>query len=360
MPNAACHGDIGNVRPAWASDRWRQPCRTPNLVRSGHGQLSQQMGIDLVARCRFRRVWLAIKGLDAHPLHADRHMQPPNCEALLPQKPLHHPATRKRILHVQLVDPAHQFEIIFADGARLVIQTARLIPSRSAWRLRLKAWSRSVISLRSATDRPSRALCRAFAAPPGPRSLQIQKIILQRQLANLRVQRSDIDLRLFRRFGLVVEDIRHAVEDLILPLLDLVRINIELRRMFAHRLVTLQSRQRDFVLESRAVVPSWSSCHLRSVVPATLPDKERKIHLSQLFRFVGPILSAHSLRSYSPPRAYRSERVSWAVWTDLSKMKVATKATMDRKFLAVFSQRSATRLKRLSFPIICSMRARPW
>jgi len=39
--------------------------------------------------------------------------------------------------------------------------------------------------------------------------------------------------------------------------------------------------------------------------------------------------------------------------------KAAARATMDRKFLAVFSQRRATRLNRFSFPIICSMRARP-
>ena len=41
------------------------------------------------------------------------------------------------------------------------------------------------------------------------------------------------------------------------------------------------------------------------------------------------------------------------------KIKVAAIETIDRKFLAVFSHLSATRLKRLSFPIICSMRALP-
>lgn len=44
-------------------------------------------------------------------------------------------------------------------------------------------------------------------------------------------------------------------------------------------------------LECGAVVPSGSSCHLHSFVPATLPDQERKIHLTQLFRFLGPPLS---------------------------------------------------------------------
>ena len=40
-------------------------------------------------------------------------------------------------------------------------------------------------------------------------------------------------------------------------------------------------------------------------------------------------------------------------------MNAAARATKELKFLLVFSQRRAMRLKRLSFPIICSMRARP-
>src|SRR4051794_28341239 len=47
-----------------------------------------------------------------------------------------------------------------------------------------------------------------------------------------------------------------------------------------------------------------------------------------------------------------------AVWTDLTMMRPRAKATKDPKFLLVFSQRSATRLKRLSLPTSCSMRAR--
>lgn len=53
------------------------------------------------------------------------------------------------------------------------------------------------------------------------------------------------------------------------------------------------------------------------------------------------------------------EYTAYAVWMDLNKMKVAASTTIDRKFRAVFSQRRATRLKRLSLPIICSIRIRP-
>ena len=46
------------------------------------------------------------------------------------------------------------------------------------------------------------------------------------------------------------------------------------------------------------------------------------------------------------------------MWTNLIKQRPAAKLTIDRKFRSVFSHRSATRLKRLSRPTPCSMRAR--
>lgn len=47
------------------------------------------------------------------------------------------------------------------------------------------------------------------------------------------------------------------------------------------------------------------------------------------------------------------------MWTELIKMKPAERATKDAKFRLAFSQRRATRLKRLILPTACSMRARP-
>ncbi len=47
------------------------------------------------------------------------------------------------------------------------------------------------------------------------------------------------------------------------------------------------------------------------------------------------------------------------MWTDLIKMKAQARARREAKFLAVFSQRNAMRLKRLTLPTACSMRARP-
>src|SRR4051794_16424511 len=51
-------------------------------------------------------------------------------------------------------------------------------------------------------------------------------------------------------------------------------------------------------------------------------------------------------------------RPTYPVWTDLTMMRPRANATKDPKFLSVFSQRSAMRLKRLSLPTRCSMRAR--
>ena len=47
------------------------------------------------------------------------------------------------------------------------------------------------------------------------------------------MQRLDIDLGFFRCLRLVIKDIRHAVEEVVLPLLDLVEMDVELRRQLA-------------------------------------------------------------------------------------------------------------------------------
>ena len=101
------------------------------------------------------------------------------------------------------------------------------------------------------------------------------------------MQEYDVDLRLSRSSRLVVEHIRHAGQQLTLTLLDLVRVQIELRRQIAHRSVALQSRQRGLRLESRAVLRLG---RLVIFAPVRLPDWRQKIHLTQLFRFAEPPL----------------------------------------------------------------------
>jgi hypothetical protein len=47
-----------------------------------------------------------------------------------PEKTLHYPAACERIVHVQLVDTVHQFQVIIADRARLIIKTAQADPEQ--------------------------------------------------------------------------------------------------------------------------------------------------------------------------------------------------------------------------------------
>ena len=76
--------------------------------RKGDGQLPQQIWVDLVPRCRFRGVRLAIERLDTHTLHQRGNVQTSDLEALLHQQSLQHPAARERERHMQFADPVHQ------------------------------------------------------------------------------------------------------------------------------------------------------------------------------------------------------------------------------------------------------------
>jgi len=67
---------------------------------------------------------------------------------------------------------------------------------------------------------------------------------------------------------------------------DPVRTRIEPAR----RLVAPQRRQRDFRLESRTLTSSRASCLPRALVPATPPDRKRKIHPTNRFGVYGPSL----------------------------------------------------------------------
>src|SRR6056297_502794 len=100
----------------------------PDLVGPDDGQLPQQIGIDLVPRCRFRGVGLSIQGFYAHALHQRGDVQPPDPEPFLDEQTLQHPVARERELHVQLVDPVHQLQIGIRNRARLVVDAAPADP----------------------------------------------------------------------------------------------------------------------------------------------------------------------------------------------------------------------------------------
>jgi hypothetical protein len=108
-----------------------------------------------------------------------------------------------------------------------------------------------------------------------------QKIILQRELANLGVQRLEIDWRLPLRRRLA-EDRGGALQELVLPVGDLVGVDVELLGKLRQRLVVANCGQRDLRLERRGMVTSRPSAHslLRFLGPAAR-SQEQIVHLSR-------------------------------------------------------------------------------
>jgi hypothetical protein len=118
------------------------------------------------------------------------------------------PRGRNGKLHVQLVpsrrlhandcgaaDPAPQLQIGVRDRARLAMTPPRLIPSTPARRLTLSFDVRSIIFLR-ATLAHAGMRCRATGQQRRLAERTGQKIVLQRQLSNLRMQGLHVDDRL--------------------------------------------------------------------------------------------------------------------------------------------------------------------
>ena len=66
-----------------------------------------------------------------------------------------------------------------------------------------------------------------------------QKIVLQRQLPDLRMQGLHVDHRFRRGLRSFAEHPRRALKQLIAPLLDLVRMNVEILRQLDQRLLAL-------------------------------------------------------------------------------------------------------------------------
>lgn len=195
-----------------------------------------------------RGIRLAKKRLDAFALHQHGNMQPPDLDPFLNQQPLQHPATREREFHIQLVDPVHQHPIVLRHWAGLVTDTAPADPQDDGLAADAQLGG-GIDHFLTLGNRP--------AWPSAPD----KKIILRRQLSDLRMQCLHIDglLRLcLRGFP---EHPSRGLKQLIAPLFNLVRMNVELLRQLDHGLLALDRRHRHFCLECRAVVPTRSSCH---------------------------------------------------------------------------------------------------
>src|SRR5207248_5605484 len=128
--------------------------------------------------------------------------------------------------------------------------------------------------------RPSRVV------PPGlVAELSCQKIIFDLQLADLPVQKIDLGIvagSLRRRTTL--EDACRTIQQLLLPVVDLVRVDAEMHRQLGDGPVALDCRQRHLRLESRAVL---LPCPLHVLLPCYPRFLGAGLHLIHLSHFSG-------------------------------------------------------------------------
>jgi len=82
---------------------------------------TQQIGIDLVARLRFRRARTAVERLDPHPPHERFHMPAADGDPFGNQETAQHPCSRKRELQMQFVDPPHDTQVGSRHRTRQVV-----------------------------------------------------------------------------------------------------------------------------------------------------------------------------------------------------------------------------------------------
>ena len=105
LHKAAVHRDVGDIGG-------------PGLVGAVDGQVAQPVGVNFVLGMTPCRLGSGIDGLQSHPAH-----QTLDPFAIYPwvsvasQQALDRAAADSGIVHEQLVDPAHQFQVLFA-GAR--------------------------------------------------------------------------------------------------------------------------------------------------------------------------------------------------------------------------------------------------
>src|SRR5438309_413282 len=129
--------------------------------------------------------------------------------------------------------------------------------------------------------RPSRAV------PPGSvAELSCQKIIFDLQLADLPVQMIELGLIAGSlRRTTTLEDVCRTVQQLLLPVVDLVRANPELSSQLGDGPVAPDRRQRHLRLERRAVI---LPCPLHVLLPRYPRFLGAGLHLSHLSHFRGP------------------------------------------------------------------------
>jgi len=164
------------------------------------------------------------------------------------------------MFQVQLIDAAHERQVRAADRARLVVRTG----SADADQPDLPG------------NRQGGGNNQSFPCAQKARLAERagQKIILQRQLADLCVKRFQVHWRLIDRHARRAEHIGRSLLQLPLPFCDLVRMNLKLLSQFCQRALARYRRQCHLRLERRRVRVPGSLRHRLVSFVAIMPISE--------------------------------------------------------------------------------------
>lgn len=205
------------------SERSGPDVHRPDLVRPIDGQAPQQIRMDRMFGVLAARVGLAVQRLNAHGAHQRRHMLAADRLALLPQQIAQHsrPANKcsRCSASIRRINARSAAEV----GCGREYTAERDSSSNCVWRMIGKSCPPSNIALRShrRCDRARRT-----------------KIIFQRQLPDLGVQSLEVRAVLpLLRGGR--EHLCRQLQQLGLPLCDVVRLDIEPFGQLYQRVVTL-------------------------------------------------------------------------------------------------------------------------
>ena len=190
------------------------------------------------------RVATPIQGLDPHLSHQPRDALATVFVTFTPQHVAQHPGTGERVPQMQLIPCA-------ASSSDLTPASVRDGNRRKTWTAGGSATGASPAS----RGRPRSSLCARIADATERAG---QKIILQRQLTDLGMQRLQIrfTLALLRNAGKYV---RGPFQQLAVPLRDLIRMHIQLLRQRRKGLITLEGGNRHLRLERDRVVSTGTS-----------------------------------------------------------------------------------------------------
>src|SRR5450631_2732253 len=171
--------------------------------------------------------------------------------------------TRKRIIEMQLVYPAHQRQIAGRDRPGQVIHAAPADPEN----LRLSGHRQVIVPV---DHRFALGKSPAFPSAPDKKSRSsVNSPILACSVF------TSIAGALESGFVSAPKTPGSPFEKLRSPGRDLVRMDIELFGQFGQRLLTLDSRQSHLRLEGRPVVPAWSLRHALSCSRQPMPRSGR-------------------------------------------------------------------------------------